>query len=206
MSWEQRLSAMALRQSSMATQQDEMALSLSTIEERMERWEERVTGAPRVIDADHAYIHDGAAFSVSVNATAAAGANQFVIHTPATLYVHFRPTWLTIDEGEVIFSIYEDATSTGGLGWTDATPINRSRVSTSTAESVFYDEGTTSTGGDLIDQFAVFGVAGPGQTRGGAGRGEPLEWVLAQDTQYRIVVDTTERFYAQMFWYEETEG
>ena len=33
----------------------------------LERWVERLTGAPRFIDTDHGYIHDGLAFQVVFN-------------------------------------------------------------------------------------------------------------------------------------------
>ena len=138
-------------------------------------WEERVTQSPKFIDTDHAYIHEGIAFEASVLRAEVNSTGKYVIKTPSTGYIHYRPTFVSVAKGNVISEIWEDTTSTGvgsaGSTWAAVTPYNRKRTSTSTSNSLVYSE-ATSTGGTMIDRWRLWGSTGAGGSGGGAsGRG-----------------------------------
>ena len=178
-------------------------LSDFDVANRLLKWDERVTGAAKFIDTDHAYIHEGGAFQANVAATVSAGIKRYVLKTDATKYVHFRPTQLAIPSGECIMSLFETTITSSGSAVVPA--YNHNRISTKTAQSILYS-GATSTSGTLLDRFAVYGGTGPGKTAAGASDGPQLEWVLRRGRGYRIEVDTTVAFNMNVFWYEEGDG
>jgi len=171
-------------------------------------WQERITRSPKFIDTDHAYIHEGIAFQKVFSGAESPSTDKYVFLTPAKKYVHWRPADIDIPKGQLIFSVYEDATgaSTGPAGWTPVTGIyNHSRTSTAIASVKIYSA-TTSSGGPEIDTFPVYGGTGPGQTKQGASDGKDLEWVLARNTQYRLEINTTQAYHVRLYWYEEDDG
>ena len=144
-------------------------------------WTERVTGGPKFIDSDHAYIHDGAAFEVSFSQTAATSTGVYVLKTPAAGYVHFRPAHVFIEKGALTYYLTENVGGATGAAWASTNvPYNRSRISTSTAEAVLFTATTELEGTNtVIDTWRMWGsgtTAGAGKS--GAARSEPLEWVL----------------------------
>ena len=167
-------------------------------------WQERVTGAPKFIDTDHAYVHQGIAFEASISRAEAETTGRWVFKTPASDYIHYRPAFVSVAKGDVTCELWEDTTaaSTGAAGWTPVTAYNRRRTSTNTATSLIYSA-ATSTGGTKIDSWRLWGSTGAGGAGGGAQMGQPLEWVLKQGTEYRLAFDTTQAFSANLFWYEE---
>jgi len=172
-------------------------------------WTERVTGGPKVIDTDHAYIHEGAAYELSFSRTSAASTATYVFKTPAAGYVHFRPSQVFIEKGSLAYSFIENAGSTApGSTWpSTGVAYNRSRISTSTAASIFYTETTAMDGTNtVIDTWTLWGSAAAGAFKQGAAHSEPLEWVLKQNTNYQLTFDTTEAYNANLFWYEEEKG
>ena len=172
-------------------------------------WEERVTQSPKFIDTDHAYIHEGIAFEASVLRAQVNSTGKYVIKTPSTGYIHYRPAFVSVAKGNVISEIWEDTTSTGagsaGSTWAAVTPYNRKRTSTAISDSLIYSE-ATSTGGTRIDRWRLWGSTGTGGSGGGAEIGQPLEWILKQNTEYRFAFDTTEQYSANLFWYEEANA
>ena len=172
-------------------------------------WQERVTQSPKYIDTDHAYIHAGGAFENSITVAEVATTGRIVFDTPATKYVHFRPSQVFLSKGSVSYTLFEDtsSTGTGAVPWTLSTgTYNRNRTSTQAATAVVYSV-STSTGGVAIDRWTLWGsgtTAGAG--RQGAAYSEPLEWVLQRGTEYRIELDTTEALTLNLFWYEEDAG
>jgi hypothetical protein len=178
-------------------------LSDFDVANRLLKWDERVTGAPKMIDSDHAYIHEGDAYQANVYSSATAGVKRYALVTDATKYVHFRPTQIAIPSGNCILSLFETTVTSSGSAVVPA--YNRNRVSTKTAASVLFS-GATSTSGTLLDRFAVYGGTGPGTTKSGASDGAKLEWVLRRGTGYRIQLETTVAFNMNLFWYEEADG
>ena len=167
-------------------------------------WQERVTGAPKFIDTDHAYVHEGIAYEAAIARDEALTTGRWVFKTPASDYVHFRPAFVSVAKGDVTCEIWEDTTSTGGT-WSAVAAYNRKRTSTKTAASLIYTA-ATSTGGVKIDSWRLWGSTGSGGAGGGAQMGQPHEWVLKQGTEYRLAFDTTQAFSANLFWYEEGDA
>jgi hypothetical protein len=172
-----------------------------------DKWQERVTEAPKFIDTDHAYIHEGIAYQASVLREQVASTGQYVFRTPSTTYIHYRPAFVSIAKGNVICELWETTTPSTSVGstWGTVTPYNRKRTSAHTANTLVYSE-STSAGGVKIDAWRLWGSTGAGGTGGGAQVGQPHEWVLKQNTQYRLAFDTTEAFSANLFWYEEANA
>ena len=174
-------------------------------------WQERVTGGPKFIDTDHAYIHEGNAFDAFLFST---GSSIVRFKTPAATaakpYIHFRPASISINAGTVRFQVYDANTSgdklTGGAAFT---PVNRKYHSTSTAgTAVSIGVATSSTAGFVLKyDTAAFGGTGPGQTRIGVSKGEGLEWILKPNTEYALyLTSTAAQMSANFFWYEEDDG
>jgi len=179
-------------------------MSVYDIAQRLkDSWQERVTGAPKFIDTDHAYIHEGGAFHVAFTATQTNSTDKYAFVTPADKYIHFRPNEITVEKGTVSFGMYE-STELASTGWTSmSTEIyNRNRLSTNESQITMYSAATSNTG-LLVDRMVVVGGSGPGRTGQGASDGAQLELVLKQNTQYRFEFNTTETFHAHLYWYEE---
>jgi len=172
-------------------------------------WKDRVTESPKIIDTDHAYIHEGVAFELSFSQTGTTSTGVYVFKTPATEYVHFRPSNVFIEKGSLTYYLTENVGGATGAAWASTNvPYNRNRISTSTAGSVFFTN-TTEMGGTntVIDTWRMWGsgtTAGAGKS--GTSRSEPLEWVLKRATMYSMWFDSTETFSVNMFWYEESLG
>ena len=172
---------------------------------------EAVTGDVAVISTDHKYIHEGQAFSASIETTsiAAGGSYEIRFKTPASTvgYVHARPTSISTTANLTKLAFYEGATFSGN--GTAVTPLNRNRpTSATTAATLVGKAATSSDTGDFMYAFTVGAGGGP-QTRAGGGLpGEADEWVLKADTEYLIVVSnigstTATVGYINLFWYEE---
>ncbi len=180
----------------------------------MLNWRERVTGAPQFIDTDHAYIHDGGAFDAWDIATV--NTERWIqFDTPTTdspsPYVHFRPASLSVGQGGVYFTLFEVVSTGPGLSGGDAfVPMNRSHVSTAASACTVRTNVNTSSTASYVARYRtrVHGGTGPGNTRIGASKGEPMEWVLEPHTRYGIHIRTTvsAEVATNLFWYEEPVG
>ncbi len=175
---------------------------------RMKKWEERVTQTPKMIDTDHAYVHEGIAFDAWDVATVN-GRRVYGLQTPPEKYLHFRPAHLSIAGNMARFRLYQCATGSAApiSGGSTFAPVNRNHVSSTISEVVFRVGAVTSSTGDYLEKYStkVFGGSGPGQSRTGVSKGEPLEWVLRPGRQYAITVNTTvnTEYGLNLFWYEE---
>lgn len=171
---------------------------------------ERFTGGIKSISTDHAYIHNGQAFSFSAATTsiAAGGVYDFNITTPATGYVHWRPTTFGTSANITILELFEGATrsATGGT----ITPVNRNRNNaTASAVTVNYAVTTTATG--TLLRSVTAGAGGVTARAGGSASGESEEFVLKPGTNYllrltNIGSTTATTAYLTGFWYEEGVG
>ena len=168
------------------------------------------TGFNVDITGDHAYIHDGRAFSAVGSVSLVAGAfYDLTLTTPAASvgYVHYRPARFGSSASYCKASIIEAPTFTAG---TAATPTNRNRNSTRAAGTVYkYNAGYTS-GGIVLDSIAI-GSGGNPNARGGGSDGSAEEIVFKPATTYLIRIENLaggakSDISWNLFWYEEANG
>lgn len=170
---------------------------------------EHMTGAVKIIDNDHAYIHDGRLFTVPVfiSALAASGTYKITFMTPLATagYMHYRPSTISTSGDKVTVSLYEG--SADAAGGSAATPINRNRVSTRVAGSVVTVGATVATNGTLIDRAYVGGGTGTGANRSGSETGVESEIILKANTLHTIEVvngsSAANNIFLMLKWYEE---
>ena len=172
---------------------------------------ERITGAFRTIETEHAYIHEGIFYESYNKFTLAAGAKRVVTIKPATgTYLHYRPTNLVTSADKVTIEFYEGATVTAATG-TAATPSNHNRNSTLASKVTLLDAPTVTADGTKFAQVYIPGATGTGGTRTGASAGvSNSEWVLKPDTVYMIRVTNgssgSNDIQVNFQWYEESMG
>jgi hypothetical protein len=172
---------------------------------------ERVTGAFKMIDTDHALIHEGQVFSAFYKATITTGATlQFSFVTPADKYVHYRTAMITPSADALTTDIYEGATI--NVAGTEVVASNRNRGSVITAGSVLRRGTTFTENGTLLQGFSSWlpGSTGVGQSRNGTSFTTGDEIVLKPSTTYRFVAtngSSSSNIVGFTFrWYEEEEG
>jgi hypothetical protein len=148
------------------------------------------TGAFRMMDNDHAYIHQGKRFSAFHKATITTGATlQFSLVTPANKVIHWRPTKIKPSADKVDIQVFEGATV--NVAGTQINYFNRNRRNTNTTGAVLR-HGTTFTanGTELVGMADWLpGSAGTGTIREGEStNGAADEIILKPSTTYRFVV------------------
>ena len=172
---------------------------------------ERITGAFRTIETEHAYIHEGIFYESYNKFTLAAGAKRVVtIKAPVGKYLHYRPTNLVTSADKVTIEFYEGATVTAETG-TAVTPSNHNRNSTLTSGVTLLDAPTVTADGTKFAQVYIPGATGTGGTRTGASAGlSNSEWVLKPNTVYMIRVTNgssgSNDIQINFEWYEESLG
>ena len=172
---------------------------------------ERITGAFRTIETEHAYIHEGIFFESYNKFTLAAGATKVVTIKPAAgTYLHYRPTNLVTSADKVTIEFYEGATVTAATG-TAATPSNHNRNSALTSKVTLLDAPTVTANGTKFAQVYIPGATGTGGTRTGASAGvSNSEWVLKPNTVYMVKVingsSGSNDIQINFQWYEESMG
>lgn len=178
---------------------------MSTGVDLLQDFQETLTKYIGTIGSDHAYIHDGIAFTAVIDVGSISGAYDIAFKTPVTKFVHWRPIGLQTSADYVKVELREGDTWSGG---TAVTPINRNRLSTRpTKMQSFVKNATVSPSGTLI-QIAGFGTAGNAASRGGGGGGAQEEIVLKRNTNYVLTItpDGATSVTAELFWYEEKQG
>ena len=177
---------------------------------RLVKWEERVTHSPKIIDTDHAYIHDGIAFDAWFNGSIAS-TYHIQLSTPSTKYIHLRPSGINIAGGSATFRVFVTGTGTTSpvSGGSTFTPVNRKYTSTN-ASQVTFNTGinTSSTAAySLKYESYIFGGSGAGSRVGGA-VSKGLEWILepARDYVFTITPSSEMSIGINMFWYEEFDA
>ena len=172
---------------------------------------ERITGAFRTIETEHAYIHEGIFYESYNKFTLAAGAKRVVTIKPAAgTYLHYRPTNLVTSADKVTIEFYEGATVTAATG-TAATPSNHNRNSTLASKVTLLDAPTVTADGTKFAQVYIPGATGTGGTRTGASAGvSNSEWVLKPNTVYMVKVTNgssgSNDIQINFQWYEESMG
>ena len=172
-------------------------------------FEERVTGAVRSIDTDHAYIHEGIMFSTyELQVISAGGTNKISFQTPAAergQYIHWRPSLVSTSGDRVSVTLYEgNSDPVGGLAMSI---INRDRLASRSAFTTVKSGVTISTSGTAIDATYIGGGVGQGQSRSGAETGEKNEIVMKQGTNYSVNTyngsTAAGTVFLKLLWYEE---
>ena len=174
----------------------------------LNRSSEAYTGYIGVIGSDHAYIHQGLAFTSIINTGSISSIYKISFKTPSvadSLWVHWRPTGVTSSADYVELEIYEGDAFTGG---TSVTPINRNRNSTtSSAMQAFYKGTTVTLAGTIVESAGVGSAGGFFSSSGGAASADQ-ELVLKANTNYTIAITPagTTTCIFELFWYEEGRG
>ena len=172
---------------------------------------ERITGAFRTIETEHAYIHEGIFFESYNKFTLAASAKRVItLKTPTAKYLHYRPTTLVTSADKVLIEFYEGATVTAATG-TAVTPSNHNRASALTSGVTLLDAPTVTADGTKFAQVYIPGATGLGGTRTGSSAGvSNSEWVLKPNTTYMIRVTNSSSgsndIQVNFQWYEENMG
>lgn len=177
---------------------------------------ERFTKFLTIIQADHAYIHEGIAFTyLGTTGTLAASATTSIEFTTPSVasgkYVHFRPTFLSSSANYMTMSLNEGSTTTGG-GSVLTDIKNRNRISTKTSVmQTLKTAVTVSAAGAQIETLATGVAGGVTSSSGGQSGGANEELILKQNTIYTMTfansgtVTATVGIY-KLFWYEEETG
>ena len=172
---------------------------------------ERLTGAFRTIETEHAYIHEGIFFESYNKFTLAAGATKVItLKAAAGTYLHYRPTSLVTSADKVLIEFYEGATVTAATG-AAVTTTNHNRNSALTSTTTLLDAPTVTANGTKFAQVYIPGATGTGGTRTGASAGvSNSEWVLKPNTAYMIKVTNSSSgsndIQVNFQWYEESMG
>jgi hypothetical protein len=164
---------------------------------------ERVTSGFPTITTDHAFIHEGIAWTLS-GVVEVDAAYSIAFTTPATKYVHFKPVGIAASGGPLTVTLVEGPTFTGG---TDGAPRNRNRLGeTPDANPMATKLGVTPTGGTTIATLYVPSATQGAQRLGGAAASAE-EHVLKRSTVYTINFAETSAGNVfvgyDIFWYVE---
>ncbi len=161
---------------------------------------EAYSKALKVIETDHAHIHDGNGYEVSglIPALAASGVSYFYINP--SVPIHWRDFSIKSDGGPVLIELFENPTVTAD--GSSITAYNRNRLSSNTATAAVSSGPTVTADGTRIFVDKIF-VAG---NQGGESQGPPVEWIIDGGNTYLLKItneDTnTTDFVYQFFWYE----
>lgn len=169
---------------------------------------ERVTLAQANIPSDHAFIHQGIAYTVSNKLDIlAAGVGGLQITVPQGSYVHFKPAAFSCTGGPVIISLLEDYTFVGG----SAIPsVNRKRSSTNAATvTVKGATAITPVAGSAplnLETLILSGNTTAGRL--GSAVTQDKEWVLKPGDYLIGITNSTSpgatvSVAYDLFWYEE---
>ena len=175
-----------------------------------DKWQERVTCSPKIIDTDHAYIHEGIAYDAWFNGSISS-TYHLQFSTPSTLYVHLRPTAIGISGGSATFRVFQAGTGTATpvSGGSTFTPVNKKYTSTSASEVTFNTGiNTSSTAAYTLKyESSIFGGSGGGSRIGGT-VSNGLEWILVPDRDYVFMFTPSSEMNigVNLFWYEEANA
>jgi len=181
--------------------------AIERLTEIAEQGQEELTGYTATISSDHAYIHDGIAFTAIINTGSISAAYDIAFTAPAASagYMHWRPVGLQSSADFVSYTLYEGDSFSAG---TAVTPINRNRNSSNTSAVTDMVKGATATPtGTIIDSGGI-GTSGNPASQGGGGDRASEELVLKPEETYvlTLVPDGATTCILKLFWYEEEEG
>lgn len=180
-------------------------MSIGNISKILTKARERFTKFISVIHSDHAYIHQGLAYTAILSATGITASYKIGFKTPASgKCIHWRPLTGSTSAAYTAVTLYEGNSYTSG---STVTPINRNRDGfyDSVTDMQDFKAGVTATLTGLTIQKSGFGTEGNAASRSGGGDGANEEIILKRDTEYVIdVIPSAETdVIATIFWYEE---
>ena len=167
---------------------------------------EGFTGYMGVIGSDHAYVHQGLAYTAIIETGSISAAYDIAFTTPTVAsgkWIHWRPVGMSSSADYVDAKLREGDTFSGG---TAVTPINRKRASTdTTAMQAFVRNATATPTGTIIQAFGI-GASGNPASRSGGGAAADQELLLKQNTNYVLTLtpDGATTCVLELFWYEES--
>ena len=169
---------------------------------------EHLTGFFAVIDSDHAYIHDGIAFTAVIDCGSISAAYDIAFTTPTVAsgkYVHWRPIGIQSSADYCKVELREGDSFSSG---TAVTPVNRNRLSSGTTSMQAFVKNATATPAGTLIQLSGVGTSGNPSSRAGGGSAASQELVLKQNTNYIVTItpDSATDVTCELFWYEESAG
>ena len=183
-------------------------MSLARITQAIEEFQESLTKYMAIIDSDHAYIHDGIAFTAIIDSGSISAAYDIAFTTPTVdsgKYVHWRPIGIQTSADYCKYELREgDSFSSGSA----VTPINRNRISTRTSSMQTFVKNATATPTGTLIQLGGVGTSGNPSSQSGGGSAASQEIVLEQNTNYVLTLtpDSATTVTLELFWYEEGSG
>lgn len=179
-----------------------------TAVEFLTQFQEELTKYVGVIGSDHAYIHDGIAFTAIINTGSISAAYDIAFTTPTLAsgkFIHWRPIGIDSSAGYVDFVLREGDSYSAG---TTVTPINRNRLSGNVTKMQTFVTNATATPTGTIIQRGGIGTSGNPASRAGGGSAAAQEIVLKQNTDYVLTLtpDSATVCNLSLFWYEEDKG
>ena len=182
-------------------------MAIDRLTEIMEEGQESFTGYQASITSDHAYIHQGKAFTSLINTGSISAAYHIAFTTPSVAsgkYIHWRPIGISTSSNYVSVTMKEESSYTFAGGSTVA-PVNRNRNSSATTTMQAFYTGVTNAGTGTTIDIGALGVAGNAATRSGGSGGENEELLLVPNTDYVITLTPAgaTTVLLRLFWYEE---
>lgn len=170
-------------------------------------FQEGLTKYVGVIGSDHAYVHQGKAFTAVLTTGSISAAYDIAFTTPSVAsgkYIHWRPIGIDTSADYVSWVLYEGDTFSSG---TAVTPVNRNRAGFSHKVSEmqsFVQNATVTPTGTILSRGGV-GTSGTPANRSGGGASADEELLLKPNTNYVLTLTpagaTTCNL--ELFWYEE---
>lgn len=159
------------------------------------------TGAVIGIDLEHARIHEGRGFAVSLTASVANAANfDLLLKNPAASHPHLRLYKITAQDAPGTVRLYENPTTT--LDGAAEPALNLNRNSANVADLAVFSSPTVSAAGTQLE--ADF-IAGEKKT-GGSMVDVTQEWILKPSEDYLLRYTNnsgvTTAISVNLFWYE----
>jgi hypothetical protein len=174
---------------------------------------EDVTGYTGTISSEHAYIHDGMAYSAVINCGSISSAYNISFTTPPADkgYIHYRPLGITTSANYVGIILTEVETFSSG---TAVTIFNRNRLLASLEPAKFktkmtsLKQGTTCTPSGTAIVNTGMGTSGVPSARSGGNDASASELVLIPNTTYNIALTPAgaTTVTVELFWYEESKA
>jgi len=164
---------------------------------------EQFSDAVKVIDTEHAHIHNGNVYQLSGTITGLASTASAYILIDPTTPIHWRYFKFTADGGPFDIEFFENPTTTADGA--DQTPINRNRLSANTSASNIYEGPTVTDDGSRLD-IATAISTGTGVNAAGELEGVVAEWIIDGDNTYLLKITNNDNgtldFTYRFFWYE----
>lgn len=183
-------------------------MSEKRITQILDEQQEGLTKYMGVIGSDHAYIHDGIAFSGIINTGSISAAYDIAFTAPAEsegVFMHWRPLGIDSSADAISFTLYEGDSFSSG---TAVTPVNRNRNSTKQSKVTTLVKNATATPTGTIIQAGQVGTDGNPASQAGGGAAASQEIVLKPGENYvlTIVPAGSTTVVLTLFWYEESKG